>query len=382
MSKYFTDINLMLRSPHLGPPTNFMVKAKKIPLGVAVINSIARAMARNIPTYSIAPETIKIEENTSCWDYEMISHQLIYTQFFYNALDKFDMNLMELNLNVKNDKKEYKYVFANELKLRNKETNKEIPIDKILVYVQKPLFTLGPGETVRLTCLIEKMSKSVCERKCKENSSRHQSACVGMDYKIDEKEPDKDPEDILITVNIQVGIGGDKLVSLAINRIIDKITLIEEAIKNKNNEKYYLHINKYFRYDFVFLDEDHTIGNLLEKWINRYDSKSAIGYRQTRDKKSIIVDYGLLKYVPDIFQDKISSNNLEEVVEKSITSLDPKKEEQQRLETINSLMEHLRRIKMFYQELSKDWEKVKINEMKTSDYMAEVERLRFERQKD
>lgn len=377
MAKYFTDIDLMMRETHLGPPNEFRFRAKKIALGVAISNSIRRSICRNISNYSVAPETIRYESNTSCWDPEMITHQIIFMDFRSEFLDESDLNMMELVLEVKNNSGEtdYRWVFANEFELRNKETNERVPIEKVLVYPQQPLLTLAPGENLSLKCSVEKMSKNEAER-VESDAARHQSAMAAIEYKVDEKEPDNDPTDILFSVNIQTGLNAKDLVQTGLENLIQIFQNLQESIKNRKADKFYIQINRYFRYDFVFLDEDHTAGNLIEKWINRYDPRSAAGYRQTRDRKSIIIDYGLFKFVPAILQDKISSNDLEEVVERSITSLDKKKEENQRLETIRTFLEHLSRIEQYLKELHTDWKKVSVRSLSVSDYNEETDRLR------
>jgi len=381
MAKYFTDIELMMRPPHLGPPDEFRFRALKLALGRPVANSIRRAMCRLVPTYSVAPDTIRYENNTSCWDPEMVNHQIIYMKFIPDFLDKADLNMMEMVLNVQNEEKAYRWVFAGEFELRNKETNEKIPIDKVLVYPQQPLIKLGPGENLYLTCSVEKMSKADAERKGGADIARHQSGSGGIDYKDDEKEPDADPAEILFSVCVQTGIGPKELVQIGMENLITTFQNLQEAIKNEKTDKFYLQINRYFRYDFVFSDEDHTAGNLIEKWINRHDPMSMAGYRQTRDRKGIIVDYGLRKFIPAVLQEKISSNDLEEVVERSITSLGKQKEREQRMETVRTFLEQLARIEEYLKELLADWKKVNVREVSVKDYNAETDRLRRERMK-
>jgi DNA-directed RNA polymerase subunit L len=381
MSKYFTDIEVMKRDARLGPPDTFRFRSKKLALGAVVANSVRRAMARDVLTYTVAPETIKYEHNTSPWDPEMITHQIIYMAMYPEYLDKSDLNMMELVLDIQNEEKYYRWVFAGEFVLRNKETNEKVPIEKVLVYPQVPLFNLGPGQKVHLTCSVEKLTKADAENKGVAGA-RHQAATVGIDFLVDEKDPDSDPDLIHFLVNIQTGVSPKELVVQGMESLIDQLTFLQEAIKTRKSDKFYLQINRYFRYDFVFLGEDHTLGNLIEKWINRHDPKSAAGYRQTRDRRSITIDYGLFKFVPPILQDKISSNDLEEVVERSITSLDSKKEEEQRLETIRTFLEQLGRIEAYIKELLADWKKVSVKDVSVQNFMKETERLRETRQTD
>lgn len=403
MSKYFTNIDLMMRDPLLGPPDDFMFKSKKVELGAVVMNSIRRSTCRDILTYTIAPQTITIKENTSPWDEDMIGLQLTYLVFKPDYLDKVDLNMMELSLDVSNTSNFYAYVFAREMRLINKETKEEIPINDIFLYPQTPLFTLGPEQKVSLTCSFEKMSKTDAESKGLEASSRHQGGTIGMEYEtitpskepssieevkenIEEKvsmnyDPDKDPEEIRFIGNIQYGLDPKNLIREGMDRLIEKLTIIQDAVTNRQSDKFYLQINRYLKYDFVFIGEDNTVGSLIEKWINRKDPTASAGYRQTKDRKAITIDFGLNRFIPEILQDKISSGNLEEVVEKSSMMIDQKKEEEQRLETIRTFLGHLKDIQRYLTELRDDWMKVSINEVSTEDFMEEIHRLREERKK-
>jgi DNA-directed RNA polymerase subunit L len=142
-----------------------------------------------------------------------------------------------------------------------------------------------------------------------------------------------------------------------------------------------MQLNRYHRYDFVFIGEDHTIGNLIEKWNNRHDSRSVTGYRQPSDGKSIKIDYGLDKFAPVIFtqNDGGDDDKLENLIEKSIISIDEKKEKQQRIDTLKIFIENLLRIEEYLIELKDDWEKVKIINVPVKEYMNSIFKQRIER---
>lgn len=363
----------MKNDPVIGSSDEFSFKMKDVTLSVTIANCIRRAIGLDIPTYAILPETISYSENTSVWDPELISHQLSFIPMKTSSLSKIDLNMLELILDVKNENPEYRYVFSKEFITRNKETNIFDSIDNIFLYDNIPLFLLGPRQQVTLSCQLDYGTK-------RELGTRHQSATAGIDYISDEKNPDKDPNEILFNVNIQTGYSAKELVSLSFDNIISRIRKLQEAINKKDPNLFYIQLNRYHRYDFVFLGEDHTIGTLIEKWNNRHDTRSVTGYRQTRDKKSITIDYGLYKFSPAIFkEDDINTNNIENLIENSIVSINESKEKEQRESTIKIFVENLVRIEKYLFELKTDWNKVNIVDVSTKDFMENINKQRIER---
>ena len=370
--KHFSDIQIIEKNPEIGFSDEFLFTMKDVTVSIAIANCIRRIIGLDIPTFTISPETINYQINTSPWDPEMITHQLVYIPMIPDFLRKSDLNMLELILDVTNDEKAYRYVLSNELILKNKETNKIIS-NEILVYKNIPLFLLGPKQHVKLSCKIEYMTK-------KESDSRHQAGTAGIDYKQDEK-IDTDPVEILFNVNIQTGLSSKDLISLVFDNLISRFKKLQETIKKGDSSSFYMQLNRYHRYDFVFIGEDHTIGNLIEKWNNRHDSRSVTGYRQPSDGKSIKIDYGLDKFAPVIFtqNDGGDDDKLENLIEKSIISIDEKKEKQQRIDTLKIFIENLLRIEEYLIELKDDWEKVKIINVPVKEYMNSIFKQRIER---
>ena len=366
----------MEREKELGPPDEFSFTMKNVTISVAIANCLRRIPGLDIGTFTVSPETINYRINTSAWDPEMITHQLSYLPMKPAFLKKSDLNMLELILNVTNGENAYRYVLSNEFSLKNKETDKIIPMNEIIVYDNLPLFLLGPMQQVHLTCTLEYNTK-------RNSDSRHQAATVGIDYieENDEKYPDKDPQEILFNVNIQTGLEAHELISLSFDNLISRLSKLQEAIKTQDSNLFYIQLNRYHRYDFVFIKEDHTIGNLIEKWNNRHDLLSVTGYRKTKDNKAITIDYGLNKFSPVIFtQDNIGDEDkLENLIEKSVASLDEKKEKEQREMTVRIFTENLARLEKYISELKTDWDKVKTTNVSNEDYMNAIHEKRVER---
>ena len=140
---------------------------------------------------------------------------------------------------------------------------------------------------------------------------------------------------------------------------------------------FYLQLNKNYRYDFVFIGEDDTIGSLIEKWNNHNDIDSITAYRVTRDGRTINIEYGLRKFLPEIVRkDFTDENSIEGILEKSILELDEEKEKKQREETMNVFVENISRLQKYIIEVGQDWNKVKSSTISTEKYMEEINQER------
>lgn len=375
MSKYFSDIKLMDRDPKFGPKNEFKFTMKNVNISNTIANAIRRIAGLNIKTFTISGKSINFIKNTSSSHTEMITHELVYIPLKSKLLSTLDLNMLELSLNVKNIEKNFKYIISNELKLQNKETKQTIPIDDIILYDNLPLFLLGFDEEINLTCGFEYKSKN-------ETNAVHQAATLGIDFETDKKNPFQFPKEILFTANLQSDFEPKELISNSFDNLIQRLQSIQKAIKDSDTNLFYLQLNKHYRYDFVFIGEDDTLGSLIEKWNNHNDIDSITAYRVTRDGKTINVEYGLRKFLPEIARkDFTDENSIEGILEKSITGIDEKKEKKQRTETIDVFIENISRLEKYIIELKQDWDKVKTNVISLEKYMDEVQQERQERTK-
>ena len=362
-SKYFSEITMGI-SKDIEFADDFFFIMKNVTISVAIANCIRRIVGLDIATVTISPETVISQLNTSVWDNEMIIHQISYVPMKNDFLKKLDLNMIELILDVTNDKKAYRYVMSGEFLLKNKETNKIINSEDFLVYKNMPLFLLGPYQQVKLSCKLEYLTKKMSD-------ARHQAAFAGFDY----IEDSNDPKEILFNVNIQTGMNAKELISYAFDNLILRLKKIQENIKKSDSSSFYIQLNRYHRYDLYFIGEDHSIGHLIEKWNNRHDTRSVTGYRQTRDNKSIYIDYGLEKFSFTLTED----NNLENIIEKSISSINEEKEKIQRSETLKMFIENVSRLEIYITELKDDFVNVKINSIPIEKYMDFIHSKRIER---
>ena len=175
MSKYFSDIKLMDRDSKLGPKNEFKFIMKNVNISNTIANAIRRIGSLNLKTFTISDKSINFIKNTSSSHTEMITHQLVFIPLKSKLLLTLDLNMLELSLDVKNTDKSFRYIMSNELKLQNKETKQNIPIEEIIIYDNLPLFLLGFDQEIKLTCGFEYKSKN-------ESSAIHQSASLVIDF--------------------------------------------------------------------------------------------------------------------------------------------------------------------------------------------------------
>jgi DNA-directed RNA polymerase subunit L len=341
MSKHFSNVSF-----EHGEDLSFQVND----LPVYVANTLRRALMSEIPTYSLDLETIKFLENTSPWDNELVTHFITFVTFLPQALSKHDLNMLELRLWAENTTSTYRYVFASELHVINKETKEVLANKDIVLYPDSPLFTLGPKQKVVLTSSFEfKTKNDVVD--LSQFAARHQASNVGYSY--------KEEDTIYFKVSIYAGIAPSPFVSMAFDSLLQRLRDIQEAIKTSLQERVYIQLNQNGRYDFVLMGENHTLGNLISRWIAR-DGKSIAGYHLTRDRKGVAIDFGLARFVPAILRQSELAPALEELLETSFQALDPATEKQQRDATIQAFLENLKRLEQYFVDLQEDWKKLRI----------------------
>ena len=233
MSKYFSDIKFMDRDPTIGPKNEFKFIMKNVNISNTIANSVKRICGLNIKTFNISDKSINFIRNTSSSHTEMISHQLVYIPLKSKLLITLDLNMLELSLDVKNDDKNFRYIMSNELILQNKETKQIIPINDILLYNNLPLFLIGFGQEIKLTCGFEYKSKS-------ETNSAHQAATVGISFETDRKNLFHFPKEISFIVNLQSDFEPKELIEKSFDNLNERLQNIQDAIKNNDQNLFYL----------------------------------------------------------------------------------------------------------------------------------------------
>jgi hypothetical protein len=358
MIKYFGEIQVLDDEPQ----DEFKFSMKNITLKNPIGNMIRWSAMCDISTITIDPKTIDVKVNTSARATEDIHSALSFLIFKKDFLEKSDLKMIELSLDSKNDTISFKYVMVEELKLLNKETKENIPTDNIILYNNAPLFLLGPGKQVSLTCGFEKKSK-------RETNSIHQSASIGYIESLDNKE-------INFTAILQSDMTPKNLINTSFQRIEDRLTDMKKVIEQKNSDSFFIELNKNNRYNFIFLDQPEQIGNLIEKWNNRFDNDSITGYHMTNDDKGLNIEYGIKKFIPEVIEKDVSSKD---ILEKSLQKINPEKEKKQREETIKLFIINLDRILKYIIELRQDWDKVKSKTISKKDWLKMVYEERVSR---
>ena len=279
MSKFFSDITQMEGYKNNNSDEFFVTLQCEMPQCIG--NTLLRTIMSSINTYTIDPTSIVYHKNKSCWDNEIITKQLEYIPIYKKILENKDINMIEMNLNVKNENIEYRYVYSNEIIIKNLEKN-TILNTKELFYANVPLFLIGYNEEIHLTCKLEYDNKN-------NTNSRHQAANIGMYH-------DQKNNNVRLLINQQTGINSKDLIMQGLERIKSRLDELYKNIEISNTKKVYVQYNSKMRYDFILIDEDYTIGSLIEYWNNNNAKNVVTGCRKTTDNKSIIIDFGVKEY--------------------------------------------------------------------------------------
>ena len=193
---------------------------------------------------------------------------------------------------------------------------------------------LGYNEEVHITHTLEFDSQ-------KNTNSRHQASNCGM-YLYDNN------KEIRLLVNKQTGIDSKELIIQSIESIIQRLKELQNNIKKSNKEKVYIQMNSNKRFDFILIQDDYTIGGLIETWNNHNIPNTVTGCKKSIDHKSIILDFG-------------------------VKDLDTKEKES---EVINIFLQSLESIQKYMDILLQDAKKIVVKTIPIPKYMDNIQEFR------
>jgi len=276
MSKYFSTITEMEGYKKRRSDEFYVSLKSDIPECIG--NTILRSIMSSIQTYTIDPKSIVFHKNTSSWGNHILQKQFEYIPLMYDIFDKKDINMIEIELNITNKNIEYRYVKTGEMVVKNKEKDIILKNEDIF-FANIPLFLIGYNEEVHMTCSLEYDSQ-------KNTNSRHQASNCGMYF-------DDNTKEVRLSVSKQTGISSKELVIKSIESIVKRLQDLEQNITISNKSKVHIQINANRRFDFILIDDDYTIGSLIEAWNNTKLQDIVTGCKKSIDHKSIILDFGV-----------------------------------------------------------------------------------------
>jgi DNA-directed RNA polymerase subunit L len=238
-----------------------------------IVNTLRRISMDNIPTYAFTPELIKISDNNTIFDNDMMRKRLAQLPVLDTELDldyldplywqNIDFTdpkrpkhekekLIEISVNVTNDTMENKSITTNDINyyFEGKEEKQKYDVACPILLVQ-----LKPADTFKCTM------KAVLGTGERNNIWAAASIAFYDDHSTDDiKGGFNESKKITFTVESQGMMHEHTILSKACRYIIHKLNTLQTEIDNKVKSK---EIKESSTIVFDLNNEDHTLGNLI-----------------------------------------------------------------------------------------------------------------------
>lgn len=289
---------------------------------LATANAIRRVIISDIKTIIIDRKSIKFKSNNTIFDNQYIEKRLTLIPFLYNSFDNYNLDDLKLTLSAKNNSDTSISIYANQLVIT--DSNDTIlnindfigDYGKILLLKLKPIqydnIYDDDNENVPIIQEINFSAKFI------ENNSRNggsqfcPTSCSAYHFKRDKKAIDKaindrkiknekkikqfilksgdrhylknknnEPDTIIFKIESIGSLSPDKIVEYSLNILIDKLNKLNDILTNYEDNSY-LNIQNsvvnFYAFDYIFIDENDTLGNLLVSHLNQNENVKYAGY--------------------------------------------------------------------------------------------------------
>lgn len=309
MSKYISNISLNTDNPlHLSfDITN---------VNLALVNALRRIFLAEIPIITVDKKSIIYQKNDTIFDNDFITKRLTLLVFdqimIYDAIGEEKLDKIAISLDVYNDTDELLTVYADDLVIKTGPTTEvNILSDE---FKQTILTKIKPKQTLQFTAKLilstHKESGATFDAVCWSAHSFKQDEKM-IDKKMNEanintekdkksfmiEEADKyylkdkngDPETCIFNLESNGHYRPEQIVGIGFDTLINKLKIVKSLIQNV--DKYddnlnmligseYIEINPIENggYEYTFFNEDHTLGNLLQSYLNDELTVNMAGY--------------------------------------------------------------------------------------------------------
>jgi len=309
MSKYISNISLNTKNPlHL----SFEISNVNLEL----VNALRRIFLAEIPIITIDKKSIIYQKNDTIFDNDFITKRLTLLVFnqnmIYDIIGEEKLDKISVSLDIYNDSDELLTVYADDLIIKTDPTTEvNILSDE---FKQTILTKIKPKQTLQLTAKLilstHKESGATFDAVCWSAHSFKQDKKL-IDEKMNEanintekdkkrfmiEEADKyylkdkngNPETCIFNLESCGHYRPEQIIGIGFDTLINKLKIIKSLIQNV--DKYddnlnmlvgseYIEINPIESggYEYTFFNEDHTLGNLLQSYLNDEPSVNMAGY--------------------------------------------------------------------------------------------------------
>ena len=336
-SKYFKDFIQADKLPNEKFHNKFSFTMNNVPIGIKFGLCLKRIVQMKIKRYAPIYKTFNVQINTTNYIEEILDN-IARVHFSRKIMEKLDLNVYELSLDVENKtNKKLKAIKTSDFVFRNieeKVENKTIPIDELLMYENDLLFYLKYGKRFKLTCKVGGFTK-------KESSAINQGGRLSPSYYADVNENINQ----IIFHNSEnfCSCSNKELISMGFDIMKNDILDIKNTLLNNNND-FYIEMTTIPVFDIVINNIDSGYSQLISAWITHHDS---LAISTTKNNNKIIC-YGLCKY-KNMYKSSNSKSRIDEKEFKKIKN-----------DTIKTFIEHITRLHKYIMILESDWKKVKL----------------------
>jgi len=271
-------------------------------------NAIRRIIIANIPIYAIDEESIVFNNNTSMLHDSFLSKRLALLPVVFDKMKDYDINNIKISLNIKNNNDYMLNVYSNDLNI----TYNNEPIENIFTHSNILLAKLKQEQEIDLTCNINKNSPesggayygSVCKSiitferdedlinnivKDVDNKEQYINVMGETHYK---KNKLNEPVKYICDIESIGMLKCNKIITFAFNVLKEKLDNIKISLNENIENKIKIDKNdkNFESFDFLMVDEDHTLGNLISSYLLNNPQINYSGYiiPHPNDNKMII----------------------------------------------------------------------------------------------
>lgn len=290
---------------------NLSFELKNVRLGFA--NALRRIILAEIPTFAIDDESIYFHNNTSMLHNIFLTNRLILCPIKYSVVADLDLDNFTITLNSLNQDDHMIDILVKDFVINDAGRNidpKDFFIDDQILFAK-----LKPNQGINF---IAKVKKSMARQS---GSAFFVANTAIITYKLDEaliksytkdmspdeanrfmqNEADKyylknelmdEPQVFIFNIESVGGMDVNNIFNTSLEVLKEKINNLSSAIVSKNTDKITITPSKklFEAYDFTIIDEDDTLGNLINTYIHINPLTSYSGYLipHPKDNKLII----------------------------------------------------------------------------------------------
>ncbi len=287
---------------------SFELHNNNIKLGLA--NAIRRIFQTEIPNYAITRHSIEFITNSSMLNNDIISQRIPFVPLLYHAFD--GKNLSKISISLEKSNKNGTTIIS----IYSKDIQFTVdgqPIDNTLFLLEPNILLakLKPNQELHFTGKIEKLPAKknsiahspvsiasmiykrsadiLLEFKEKLSPEQYKRFELSDSYRYYSKLPNNEPAIYVFNIESIGAISTTELVSMVLDILYNKLNYLMDNIDN--NDKVSIHTSEIVldSFDFVLIDEDDTLGNMLQLYLLTDPEIKYAGYRVVHPNENTMI---------------------------------------------------------------------------------------------